>query len=331
MAQVNNSELRDEYFSILEENETELRKEITEFVRAAGQSKNLTRLVDGHVLGRARFFFNSIFPWIETYLDLETAVAAEFGPGSGSTTVPLALKCKKVHAFDISPSSTNVLRTRASFFKDIDLELHVQDHLENLNKLSEIAPVDLVLMFAVLEHMTLEERLEALTAAWSALSEGGILVIGDTPNRLVYQHKHTSHMPFFDMLPTRLIREYTEQMPNAAFADSLSKWMAEGQTDEMINAKIDRWGRGVSFHELDIAIGSLSDVVASDGLAPNLLKAMPIQPSEPLLMRFLAQEVPTVPLGFARASLYLILQKGGRRNAQAYPAETVKILLGSVC
>lgn len=321
-------DIREFYFATLAMNEHRLKREIVEFVKGQGQDRNAERLVEGHIVGRARFFFNSIVPWIESVRRIDNAVVAEFGPGTGSTTVPLALKCGTVHAFDVSPKSTRVLQTRASFFPEIDIQLHVRSHKENLDQLKDIGPVDIVMMFAVLEHMKLEERLEALATAWSVLADGGVIVIADTPNRLSYQHQHTSWLPFFDMLPTRLVREYAGQFPNPAFSDAMSSWIADGLSERHIDEQIDRWGRGVSYHEVEVAIGSLSDTVASDGLTYNLVRAMPIQPVERLLMSFLAKELPDVPLGFCRSSLYLILQKGRSCSGnRVYHEDVVRALI----
>jgi S-adenosylmethionine-dependent methyltransferase len=60
---------------------------------------------------------------------------------------------------------------------------------------------DAVLLYAVLEHQHPLERLETLTRCWDLLRPGGVLIVVETPNRIVYFDPHTSLLPFFAMLP----------------------------------------------------------------------------------------------------------------------------------
>ena len=105
-----------------------------------------------------------------------------------------------------------------------------------------------VLMFAVLEHMKIEERLNSLQTCWDCLADGGVLIVGDTPNRLVYRHGHTSRYPFFDMTPDTLMLKYANRFPNPAFVSSIKMWQENNLPSDEIEDRIDRWGRGVIFH-----------------------------------------------------------------------------------
>jgi S-adenosylmethionine-dependent methyltransferase len=107
-------------------------------------------------------------------------------------------------------------------------------------------PYDLIVFSATLEHMTYRERIATLQAAWANLRPGGCLCIYETPNRLWYRDDHTALMPFFHWLPDDLAMDYAAKSRRGGFAEALAG------RDPVTLA---RWGRGASFHEIDLAIG----------------------------------------------------------------------------
>lgn len=284
-----------------------------------GGSKSIDAHIQQHLIGRVRLMFHTIFPWIGLFSDLPGATIYELGPGTGATTSALGMVAKAVRAYDISSDSSDIARSRCSLLGIENVLVEATSPERLLARIVEDAahsPPTIIFMFAVLEHMTLSERLTTLKTCWEQLADGGLLVIGDTPNRLVYRHGHTSREPFFDMVPDELMAHFADQFPNRDFGEALSSWRTAGQPDTKISSQIDRWGRGVSFHEFEIAIGSVSTHLIASGLESPITRAMPLVKEEILLMRFLSAECPNVPLGFGRASLYLILRKGNSGSAR---------------
>ena len=274
-----------------------------------------------HVEGRSRFFLNTVLPWVEQFADLKTLEFVEFGPGTGSTTAPLALAAKSVAAYDISEVSAGVARERLKLMGIENASVTVANSanlLSGIRRAHGEQGVDAVMMFAVLEHMTVQERLETLRVAWDILKDDGILVVGDTPNRLVYQHGHTSRFPFFDMVPGELTTHYSERFENDVLKRAFAEWKMAGKTNLEIGQCIDRWGRGISFHEFEIALESdLERKVIADGFESIITNPIPVTRIEAHLMRFMNDMLPEIPLGFCRAALYLILRKNSRRGNQA--------------
>ena len=113
---------------------------------------------------------------------------------------------------------------------------------------------DFIIYYAVLEHMTIKERLSSLKQAWDILPEGSFLSVIETPNRLWYYDSHTAAMPFYDWLPDELAFYYSKFSERKSFNDSYR----ELNDDNMINFL--RWGRGASFHEFELAINKLNVV-----------------------------------------------------------------------
>src|SRR5207302_9519472 len=54
--------------------------------------------------------------------------------------------------------------------------------------------VDVFLFYAVLEHMTIEERLDALAVAQEVVGREGHIIVCELPNRLIPFDGHTSLM-----------------------------------------------------------------------------------------------------------------------------------------
>jgi S-adenosylmethionine-dependent methyltransferase len=119
---------------------------------------------------------------------------------------------------------------------------------EVLEKL-EGSRFDVVVFYASLEHMTLEERGTAMRQAWQLLAPGDLWCVVDTPNRLWYHDGHTSMLPYFHWLPDDLAFAYSRRSPRAGFRECYRV----PDTDSRLHFQ--RRGRGVSYHELELALG----------------------------------------------------------------------------
>lgn len=120
---------------------------------------------------------------------------------------------------------------------------------------------DLVIFFASLEHMALNERLTALSQAWKVLVAGGMFIITETPNRLWYLDSHTSLLPFFHWLPDELAFHYSKFSARENFRELYRELTKESELQFL------RQGRGVSFHELDVAIRPIQELKVASSLS----------------------------------------------------------------
>ena len=322
--------LRDHYAEAMDQNKQALvdflhQDYLPNQLGDVGKEKNL----DLHIYGRSFFFFNSVLPWMNDFFDLSATSFIEIGPGTGTSTAPLGLVAKSVHAYDISYKSANVGRFRCELLGLDNVHFNISQPDKSLGDLHanhRDRKVDAVLLFAVLEHMPVEERLETLSTVWDVIADNGYLIVGDTPNRLTYYHGHTSRMPFFDMVPGELTRRLLEQAGNQNFSDTLRKWVADGMSPEDMEKRIDRWGRGVSFHEFQVALGPLNTYTLAEGLERRIVRPIPITKEEKLLMEYLNHRYPEIPLGFGRQSLYLIFQKNetDKANLKRFDEDLVR-------
>ena len=100
---------------------------------------------------------------------------------------------------------------------------------------------DVIIFFASLEHMTISERLLSLKGTWDMLTDEGLLVIVETPNRLWYVDSHTSFLPFFHWLPNELAFAYSKFSSRDGFRDLYNEY------NETSNEHFLRRGRGGKF------------------------------------------------------------------------------------
>lgn len=99
---------------------------------------------------------------------------------------------------------------------------------------------------------------ESLRQRWSLLPAGGVLVVVETPNRLWWFDLHSSKLPLFHALPDELAFHYTRFSQRENFRELYRDYSNPAAREHML-----RRGRGVSFHEFDVAIGTGLRVLSS--------------------------------------------------------------------
>ena len=215
----------------------------------------------------------------------------------------LAEQGARVTGIDIDAGVLAVAKDQCAIYG-----LEAEFHLLNADAISgAFGPdkFDFIVFFACLEHMTIAERLASLRDAWGMLPLGGLLVIVETPNRLWYYDGHTSVLPFFHWLPDELAFQYSAFSPREGFRESYREHDADANTHFL------RRGRGMSFHELDIAIQPVQHlkVVSSLSTFEGLRYRLRRSRLERRYKSILTQVYPGIHEGFLDDTLYLIIQK----------------------
>ncbi len=210
-----------------------------------------------HRHGRLDLFRSTVIPWLADAKPLKGARILEIGCGTGSSTVALAEQGADILGIDVDDASLKVAQDRCAIYG-------LKSKFLNKNAdtiATELAgeKFDLIIFFACLEHMTHKERIDAMRGTWGMLSDGDLWCVIETPNRLWYLDHHTSRLPFYQWLPDDLAFDYSRFSPRDLFKDSYRTQSAEAMMSFL------RHGRGVSFHEFDIAMGPAEelDVVSS--------------------------------------------------------------------
>ena len=216
------------------------------------ESEEGRNALENHLIYRLEIHRYNFVPWINSVVNLSNKNILLIGCGTGSSTLSMAEQGAKVTALDIDSEALKVAKTRC-LIHGISAVRLIQCNATEIDSIFGKGEFDLIVFFAVLEHMTIEERKSALRAAWNISATGKHLCIADTPNRLWFYDGHTSNMPFFHWLPDELAFEYSAHSPRAPF----NKIFRKLNTESLL--RFIRHGRGMSFHELDLSLGNDSE------------------------------------------------------------------------
>lgn len=225
-----------------------------------GETKNklseieFNTAVNGQIYDRLYYNRNRIIPWLNKAKNLKGSKILEIGCGTGISTLALREQGAEVIGIDVDQGALKVAEDRMKLagFENTEFCLNNADEIQQ--KFSN-QKFDFIIYYAVLEHMTIKERISSLKQAWEMLSTGGLLTVIETPNRLWFHDSHSADMPFFDWLPDELAFQYTKFSNRKIFNEIFKKDLND---KNMLNFL--RWGRGASYHEFEIAIAPLKEI-----------------------------------------------------------------------
>jgi ubiquinone/menaquinone biosynthesis C-methylase UbiE len=209
--------------------------------------------MDDHLNLRLKNFREDFVPFLNSVMNLHGKNVVDVGCGTGSSLVALAEAGANVYGIDIDEPSLKVARKRCEIYKtSVDISLTTAT---DLGRFKTDVKFDYIIFNASLEHMFLQERLTSMKAAWERLSPGGCMAIIECPNRLWYFDVHTAQLPFFEWLPHDLALMYTRFSPRK-YINHLYSFPLDEKTMEQFT----RIGRGMSYHEIDLAIKRVNEL-----------------------------------------------------------------------
>jgi S-adenosylmethionine-dependent methyltransferase len=263
--------------------------------------------MDEHTVGRLIYDRHEYVPWLDSLRRLDGARVFEIGCGTGSSVMALVEQGAVVTGIDVVEESIAVSRARLRFFGLGEPSLH---HLNATDIATHFdhAGFDFVIFFASLEHMTYHERLTSLRAAWKLLVDGGILCIIEAPNRLWLFDDHTADLPFFHWLPDEIALEYLKRTPRYQAS-------AFDTTSEDAKLELARRGRGVSYHDIELALGPISDLDFMADRQTFQMKQNPLrwlyyrQSANRRYANLLRRQCPELPFGLFMPYLNVAIRK----------------------
>jgi 2-polyprenyl-3-methyl-5-hydroxy-6-metoxy-1,4-benzoquinol methylase len=255
---------------------------------------------------RRRRAADVLIPWIEQTVPLAGKTVLEYGCGNAAVGCAFAQRAERVIGLDIDPAWIELgnEEVRARGLENVELELHPVGSIVEAAA-ARRGQIDVFLLYAVLEHLTVAERLQVLRLAREVVKPDGAIVVCETPNRLIYFDHHTAQMPFFHLLPDELAAEYYARSARADFRAAIDDAAKAGSAARL--EAIVRWGRGVSFHEFELVFGDLSRHVLASNYDPLLFSERPVHPDEVILARYLERWRPDLAPVWSRYWLDLIL------------------------
>ncbi|MBC7834300.1 MAG: class I SAM-dependent methyltransferase [Phycisphaerales bacterium] len=282
-------------------------------LRAAG--------TDEYSLGRFRTAaFNFVPVWLSLGIDLRKLTALEIGCGRGLKGLAWAGLFDRYIGVDLD--ATEIDRGRALLrptCRSPD-DLILGNAVDVIGRPGGfgIEGVDVLVLYAILEHLTPEERIEIFRLAREMYARGKIVLVAESPNRLYPFDHHSTHMHFVQMLPDDLARQYLKRSPNESMhAFARSQDPAEART------QLYRSGRALSYHDFEVHFMDLDRMrIAADGYAAPLLAMQAPVRAELDVLAYLQNNELAVPRGFSRAWLDFMLWK----DAPAVAAKSIRLL-----
>ena len=263
--------------------------------------------LENHLCRRLNSDRNTIVPWLDTVRQLSGASILEIGCGTGGSTVALAEQGAQVTAIDVDEDSLTVANERCRAY-GLDVQFAHANATE-VQQLFSGRKFDYIIFYAALEHMTTEERLSAMKTTWQMLPTGGLWCVIDTPNRLWYYDAHTSLLPFHMWLPDELAFAYSRFSPRENYRERYREYTEEARLDFL------RRGRGVSFHEFELAMKPLKTLKIKSSLNVTSRKRGLFGPvkwrlsNEYRYISLLRRISPDLHEGFLQSFLNLIVEK----------------------
>jgi ubiquinone/menaquinone biosynthesis C-methylase UbiE len=249
---------------------------------------------------------DSLIPWIESAVPLAGKSVLEYGCGAGPVSAAFAARVGSHVGYDIEPEAIADGQGKLAELGVDNVELRYAP-VDSIFAAVEAhaGEVDVFVLYAVLEHMNVAERLEVLELARRVVRPDGAIVICETPNRLILWDWHSSQAPFMAQLPDELALRYYDRAPRPDFIETIRAGLEQGPEEGQ--EALTRFGRGMSYHELELVFGDLSRHVLASNWEPELLDRREVHPEEIGLARMIDQVRPDLAPAFSRYWLDVVL------------------------
>lgn len=248
-------------------------------------------------------------PWLERVRPLHDATVLEYGCGPGSVSRALAPHANRYIGLDIDQKSIAAAEAMSEL-ENATFHAHPPEEIVDALR-SYTGQVDVVLLYAVVEHLTIAERLSVLATAREVARPDGVVVVVELPNRLTPLDHHSSFEPFVSQLPDELALDYLRDARRPELRDhvlAVRDPSLPAAEDENALLALRRFGRGGSFHEFELAWGGrINDYVLATNWGPEVIPHREIHPGEVALARTLARLRPDLDPCWSREWIDLIL------------------------
>jgi len=284
--------------------------ETKEFCKYLSQNQYNGQGITNNAYARADRFLKHYMPRLADTFDFKGRNVVEIGCGSGSITHAFASCFEKVDAFEILPHTIKLCEKRADLYnlKHMNFWCYPPENLVE-QALKHVKSNSIIVLHAVLEHMTDFERIQTLEAIWAVMGPDNYLFIGNTPNRYSYMDLHTHQTSFLLSLPDYIALRYFEIYPDVGMAQHLLQINREEGFEEFCITRRRR-GMGVSFHDFQIATGNenLNECVVISNFAK------PWAFFDTLLAAYFLQEKIEQPMCFSIRDMHFLMKKPADQN-----------------
>lgn len=247
---------------------------------------------------------------VESLGDLSRLTALEIGCGKGPKSAVFGELFKKYVGVDLNQKEIDIARSNLMKIGG-RAECHFANGIEVARDPTRFGfekKPDVLIMFAVLEHLLPEERVELIGLMKEVVDGGGAVLFAETPNRLVAHDAHSSQLHFAQSLPVDLMLRYVQNSKHQQWLRSLHEWGND-------TTALHRVGLGLSYHdfELDFADDTRRMPLAFSGWSHHMMSNQPVQNDEVALLQYFSDNNLPVHAGFARYWLDGLLFKNAKR------------------
>ena len=195
-------------------------------------------------IASACFYFRSLL--LRSGVAGTNKAAVEIGCGSGNKAFAIHDLFKSYIAIDVDADQISAAVARSDWYGDHNIDFICGNAVDVLK--DDSIAIDVLILYAVIEHLTLSERSLIIQLAETVIEKGGSVIVMESPNRLIPFDSHTSGLHFFNWLPDALANGFAKQLAKReTIRDGLCQW----GSDEA-NTALYRYGRGVSFHDFSL-------------------------------------------------------------------------------
>lgn len=266
-------------------------------------------------------------PWLERAFPLAGTTVLEYGCGHGAVAAAFSPHVGRHIGIDIDGPAV-AWAQRCLRDLGLEAELHHAPLDRILGDVEQLqGQVDVFLCYAVLEHMDARERLELLDLARRTAKPDGVIVVIESPNRLLPWDYHTAQMPFNYQLPDELALKWWDRSPREDFVAAMRE--ARDQGDAALYEAFVRWGRGMSHHELELGLGDLGRRALACGWETDLLDERDVHRAELRLQQEMDLSTPELPPSFSRYWLDVVLAATPRETRAEHMRPWAPQTLGS--
>ncbi len=175
----------------------------------------------------------------------------------------------------------------------------------------DISQVDVLVLYAVLEHLTISEREAVIHLAHDVYQRGGAVLVGESSNRLFRFDSHSFELFFTETLPPELLWRYATRTKR----DELKRKLT-ASSSQTFGDTLYRIGRGVSFHEFECFWSDDLEKemrVVFDSYSMEILNLHPIFGDELDLLKYFVSNGIHAPRFFTRYWLEAVLSQATTR------------------
>lgn len=184
-----------------------------------------------------RSFTNDFLPYLSPD-ELPGKRILDFGCGAGASTMVLArmFPRSQIVGVELMAGHLEIARRRQEFYAYKNISFR---HSPEGTSLPEgLGQFDVIVMSAVFEHLLPDERTTVMPLLWAHLSEGGSLLLNQTPHRFFPFESHTTGLPLINYLPDRLAlycsRRFSKRSLGRESWESLLRKGIRGATEREI-------------------------------------------------------------------------------------------------